>query len=203
MCIPKEDLARRIQSFKSDLAILNAVDMARRHVVFGECAAIDAEEYFRLRTLVAGKFEVHPNDVLIVGSGKLGFSIAPSKRYQPFGDSSDLDVVIISERFFDLAWTDVHRYFSHGGYWEQSDKFRDYLFSGWFRPDKLPPDQKFPFGKEWWEFFNEISASREFSTSRIRGAIYKNWYFLEAYQQKAIDGCARALELNEEDVDED
>jgi hypothetical protein len=185
------DLDSRVDQFKHDLAILDPIDVARRYIVFGECAVISNNEYFRLRTTVARRFDLHPNDVLVVGSGKLGFSIAPKKRYRPFGDRSDLDVVIISEKFFDLVWMDVHRYFEQGGFWEHADDFREYLFRGWIRPDKLPPDQHFDFAKSWWEFFNSLSSSREYSTARIRGAIYKNWYFLEAYQQLAITGCAR------------
>ncbi|XZE35321.1 hypothetical protein SH501x_000811 [Pirellulaceae bacterium SH501] len=181
---------------------LSAIEITRRHVVFGECAVIQPEEYFRLRSTVAAQYDLHPNDVLVVGSGKLGFSIAPKKRYRLFRDSSDLDVVIISERFFDIVWQDVHRYFSQGGYWENASDFREYLFRGWIRPDKLPPDHKFPFGKTWWEFFNTISASRDFSISRIRGAIYRNWYFLEAYQELAISECARQLISEPEETDE-
>jgi hypothetical protein len=163
---------------------------------------IQPDEYFRLRSAVAAKYGLHPNDVLVVGSGKLGFSIAPKKRYRHFLDSSDLDVVIISERLFDIVWQDVHRYFDQGGYWEHADDFRTYLFRGWIRPDKLPPDHKFPFGKAWWEFFNALSASRDFSISRIRGAIYRNWYFLEAYQELAISECARQLVIENEAFNE-
>ena len=192
----------RIAAFKDDLATLSPIEITRRHVVFGECAVIQPEEYFRLRSTVAAQYDLHPNDVLVVGSGKLGFSIVPKKRYRPFCDSSDLDVVIISERLFDIVWQDVHRYFDQGGYWEHADSFREYLFRGWIRPDKLPPDHKFPFGKTWWEFFNGISASRDFSISRIRGAIYRNWYFLEAYQELAIAECARQLITENETPDE-
>ena len=191
------DFQTRIDVFKRDLASYDAIDIARRHIIFGECAVMSPDDYFRLRTTIARKFDIHPNNVLIVGSAKLGFSIAPHKRYRAFCDESDLDVVIISERFFDLVWIDLHRYFTEGGYWEHSDEFREYLFRGWIRPDKLPPDQHFPFGREWWDFFNALSASREFTTARIRGAIYKNWYFLESYQRITIAGCARELQVSE------
>lgn len=191
--IKDEELNERIATFKRDLIRFDAIEISRRHIVFGECAVIDPDEYFRLRSVVARRYDLHPNDVLVVGSGKLGFSIAPSKQYRPFSDESDLDVVIISERLFDIVWQDVHRYFNQGGYWEHANAFQQYLFRGWLRPDKLPPDHKFPFGKAWWEFFNHLSASREYSISRIRGAIYRNWYFLEAYQELAISECARQL----------
>lgn len=189
----KIDLRGRLDKFRSALLALSAEDIVRRFIVFGDCAVVDPDEYFSLRSIVAKEFHLHPNDVLVVGSGKLGFSIAPQKRYRPFGDSSDLDVVIISDRFFDLVWSDVHRYSEQGGWWEGEAKFKEYLFRGWIRPDMLPPDQNFQFGRSWWEFFNKISASRDYSVSRIRGAIYKNWRFLESYQQIAVTGCLREI----------
>jgi predicted nucleotidyltransferase len=182
---------QRIDVFKLDLANRSVSEIVRRHIVFGECAAISPEKYFQLRTLVASTFGVHPNDVLIVGSAKLGFSIKPKKRYELFSESSDLDVVIISEKFFDLIWQDLHRYHETGGYWERFDEFCSYLFEGWIRPDMLPPDSQFVFAKDWWKFFNHISRSRAFSVSRVRGAIYKNWYFLESFQSQAVTLCAK------------
>ena len=184
----------RITQFKVDLRNYSSPDVARKHIIFGECATLSPEEYFRLRSCVATEHSVHPNEVIVIGSGKLGFSIAPQKRYRHFSHESDLDVVIISECFFDKCWNELFRFENQGGYWEKAAKFKNYLFQGWVRPDKMPPDTKFDFGKHWWEFFNEISASRQFSVSRIRGAIYKNWNFLEAYQCKAIDQCAKEIE---------
>ena len=56
----------RINAFKNDLTALSPIDIARRHVVFGDCAVIDPDEYFRLRSIVAVQYELHPNDVLVV-----------------------------------------------------------------------------------------------------------------------------------------
>lgn len=187
------DPAQTLDHFKRDLIEFAPVDIARRYVVFGDCAVINSDQYFSLRKVVAEQFQLHPNDVLVVGSGKLGFSIAPKKRYRMFGDYSDLDVVIVSSHFFDLVWKDVHRYSAQGGYWEDEASFKKYLFRGWIRPDMLPADHRFEFKTDWWEFFNSLSASREYSVSRVRGAIYKSWYFLESYQEIAISACAREL----------
>ena len=165
----------------------------RKHIVFGECAVISPEAYFCLRDTVAKKFSLHPNEVLVVGSAKLGFSIAPGKKYKIFGENSDIDVVIISSYFFELIWKNLRRYESQGGYWEYNESFKKFFFRGWIRPDKLPPDHKFEFAKEWWEFFNTLSVSREFDLVRIRGAIYKDWDFLESYQIVAINECIEQM----------
>lgn len=186
-------LGSRLEEFKSDLTRMTPLQIVRKHVVFGDCAAMSQQDYFQLRQAVSAKFDLHPNNVLVVGSGKLGFSIAPNKRYKLFGDRSDLDVVIVSDTLFDSVWRDLYRYSSTVGYWEREDEFRKFLFRGWIRPDKLPPDQHFEFSKLWWEFFNDLSASREYSASRVVGAIYRSWDFLESYQTIAINGCVRAL----------
>lgn len=187
------DTLLRIRKFKYDLTRRTSLDIARRHIFFGDCAVISSDEYFKLRTAVATEFGLHPNDVLVVGSAKLGFSIAPHKRYRAFGDSSDLDVVIVSKGLFDTVWQDLHRYSTQGGYWEKSADFKQYLFRGWIRPDKLPPDQNFDFARIWWTFFNRLSVSRQYSAARVTGAIYQSWYFLESYQTGAVDGCAEHL----------
>lgn len=192
--LSKDEINDHVTQFKGDLKVYSPRDLARRHVIFGDCATISPEVYYRLRSCVAEKYEIHPNEVIVIGSGKLGFSIAPNKRYRHFSHDSDLDVVIISERFFDKCWSEVFRFESQGGYWGNSIEFKKFLFRGWLRPDKLPPDSQFEFGRKWWEFFNGLSASRDFSVARIRGAIYRSWEFLETYQCQAIDQCAKELD---------
>lgn len=192
--LPEDTIEDSIAQFKLDLMNYSSLNIARKHIIFGECATISTEEYFALRSRIATAYSVHPNEVIVVGSGKLGFSIAPHKRYRHFSTDSDLDIVIISETFFDKCWIELFRFENQGGYWEKAVELKQYLFRGWIRPDKMPPNTKFDFGKRWWEFFNELSVSREYSVSRIRGGIYKNWSFLESYQCKAIDQCLKDTE---------
>ncbi len=187
------DMHRRILNFKRDIVDLTPLDVIRKNIIYGHPAAIDDSAYFALRSAVAAKYEIHPNEVLVVGSAKLGFSIAPSKRYRPFCDESDIDVVIVSDTLFSRIWRAVHHYEDHGGYWERGREFKDYLFQGWIRPDKLPPSRSFEFGNDWWEFFNTLSSSGNYSSVKIRGALYKDWYFLEAYQMRAVSSCADGI----------
>jgi hypothetical protein len=58
-------------------------------------------KYVIFREQVADQFAVGSQDVCIVGSAKLGFSPSPHKYGIPFKDTSDVDVVIISEPLFD------------------------------------------------------------------------------------------------------
>jgi hypothetical protein len=57
-------------------------------------------KYVIFREQVADRFDIGSQDVCIVGSAKLGYSPSPYKFGTPFAETSDVDVVIISEPLF-------------------------------------------------------------------------------------------------------
>lgn len=57
-------------------------------------------KYVIFREQVADQFNVGSHDVCIVGSAKLGFSPSPQRYGKPFSETSDVDVVVISEPLF-------------------------------------------------------------------------------------------------------
>ncbi len=179
----------RIHQFIEDLLVLPVATLVQKHITYGSCYILDSSTYFQLKSHVASKFGVHPNEVLVVGSGKLGFSIVHEKRYRPFGDSSDIDVAIISPDLFDKVWIEVFDYWRAGGYWPGQRDFEAYLFRGWLRPDKLPPERRFERCREWWEFFREVTGSGTYGPYKIRAGLYKSWHFMETYQALCIKEC--------------
>ena len=178
----------KIKRFKADLH-LDTTQIVRKHITMGESEVLTQDLHFELRNEVAEHFDINPADVLLVGSGKLGFSLAPQKRYQPFGDSSDLDLAIISDRLFDEVWHSVVDYKNGGRYWPKFNDFKHHFFSGWIRPDKLPPSGKFEFGKNWWKYFNDLTASGKFGPYKIAAGLYRERKFLEKYQSDCVDKC--------------
>jgi hypothetical protein len=189
-----DEIDRRIGVFKSDVVRLSVPLMVQKHITYGDAYALDQSAYFELKHKVSELFKLHPTEVLVVGSGKLGFSIVAAKRYRHFGNTSDIDVAIISSNLFDEIWSDVFVYWLSKAYWPSFEDFRRYLFRGWMRPDKLPPERSFARSREWWEFFRELSNSQQFGPYRIRGALYKSWYYLESYQAQCIAECRREIE---------
>jgi hypothetical protein len=178
-----------ISHFRAELGHRSVNELVQRYITFGDCVTLSAAVYFDLKTQVARHFSIHISEVLIVGSAKLGFSIAPDKRYRPFGETSDIDVVICSSTLFDLFWKDVFDYWARGEVWPSFGDFRKYLFRGWMRPDKLPPAPSFQLSQDWWEFFRGLTGSGTFGPYKITGALYKSWHFLESYQQKCVRDC--------------
>jgi hypothetical protein len=179
----------RIQSFRHELPLRDVSDLVQRHITHGECFTLSAASYIDLKSRIASKFGIHTSEVVVVGSAKLGFSIVPSKRYRPFGEYSDIDVALSSGDLFDAIWKDVFDYWARPEFWLGLDDFRKYLFRGWMRPDKLPPARSFARSQEWWEFFRQLTTGGDFGPYKITGALYKNWHFLEKYQQKCVRDC--------------
>lgn len=188
-------IEQRLAEFKADLIAYDPLRITRKYILTGDPFIIDGAKYVELKEAVASQFNIHPSEVYMVGSGKMGFSIKPTKRYCCFGDRSDIDLAIVSRDLFEKTWNEVHCYFESSGWWEKSTDFKNYLFHGWIRPDKFPSDSSFTYCKTWWEFFRELTATEIFGRNQIKAGIYYSMSFLESYQRICIDQCKRGLEL--------
>jgi hypothetical protein len=68
----------------------------------------DEQKYFKLKRTIAQKYGLNPQNVIMIGSAKLGFSISPLKLWKPFNDDSDIDMVTISPDVFDQFWKELY-----------------------------------------------------------------------------------------------
>ena len=186
------EIDAQIEAFRGDLRKMSVDDLVNRYVLHGECYIIDEPTYFELKKVVSEQFNIHPSQVYMVGSGKMGFSLKRTRRYHPFGDSSDLDLAIVSDGLFDEIWMEAFRFKRDGGYWEKEREFKDYLFRGWIRPDLLPASASFERTEEWWEFFRELTSSGNFGSYKISAGLYRAFEFLMAYQSISVSECKEA-----------
>jgi hypothetical protein len=191
----ENNIQERLRNFQSALISENTATIVRKFLTFGDSPILDHDKYYNLKAEVAEHFSIHPSEVLIVGSAKMGFSIAPNKRFRIFHDSSDIDVAIISNNLFDIIWQQVFDYWNESGIWEGSDIFMSYLFRGWIRPDKLPPYKTFNIRKDWWEFFRKLTQRQSYGPYKVAAGLYKSWYFFESYQSICVKSCKKDIEL--------
>jgi hypothetical protein len=192
----EDDIPKRIELFKSDLLALEAMAVVRKRIIFGSCFLLSPDISYELKAEVAKHFRIHPSEVLIVGSAMLGFTLAAEDRYRSFGDKSDIDVAILAPGLFDDIWRLLYDYERDGGDWTDARKFKEYLFRGWIRPDKLPVTDRFNIRSEWFEFFRELSASGRFGPYKVAAGLYKSWHFLENYQVVRVADCQSHLKEN-------
>jgi hypothetical protein len=198
-----------IDRFKADLQELDAGAMFDRYVAPDVCAApidFDAEN---LRQRIARRFQVPFENVMIVGSAKLGFTLREKvydegdrrPAFSPFSDESDVDVAIVSEALFDHIWKLCFQFWHTSGYqatqaaWGRGEDFRNYIFRGWMRPDMLPVETAVGYRRKWFEFFRRLISERAAGDYRVNAGLYRDEYFLRTYQSIALEEAKRRLRL--------
>lgn len=179
--------------FKSQLRdkTVSDLEIVQRYITHGSPFVFggDEDKYFKLKKTVGQKFGLNPQYVIMVGSGKLGFSMSPLKQWQPFHDESDIDMAIISSDIFENFWKELYGFnIKLTDRTEDQEKqyyrFLDYFFRGWLRPDVFP--FSYAGKKEWLDFFKSISYGEFGEHHKISGAVFHNWGFYEAYQTDNI-----------------
>ena len=190
---PTSKKKKTLSLFKTDLLRLDTLTIVRKHLLFGDTYSLPSDQYFELRREVADGFEIHPSEVIMVGSGKIGFSIVPTKRYRPFSDTSDIDLALLAPILFDEIWDQVYEFDHQKNFWPQANQFKKYFFRGWIRPDLLPNSKLLPLGNRWFDFFRLLTNSRKYGGIKISAALYKNWKFLESYQAICVNQCIEEI----------
>ena len=187
------EIAQRLKEFKADLMSMDSNQVFRKYFIEQPCFALDSEKQRALKTKISEMFNVNYTDVYIMGSAKLGFSIAAKKRYRAFGDYSDIDIAIISPHIFESYWKENVLYLYENpliGY-EIKNSFSKYVAQrGWIRPDFfVSPELK----NNWTEKFRVITASQQYGPYKITAGIYYDFMFLEKYQLQCIEQCKGEL----------
>lgn len=151
---------------------------------------------FQLHVATALDISNSPSSVLIVGSARTGFSLDPDRPFQPFGENSDIDVVVVHEGLFDhvwkmmLAWDYVtmRNRAHHENVWLWTRHAE--VWRGWFQPpgwdlrprggvqlsfpESLKPLREFSF--IWFSAFRSLSRYRhhpEISRRKVTARLYR------------------------------
>lgn len=172
-------------------------------------------EEFQFKKDIANSLGVHIRDIVIVGSGKLGFSLKPIKvndklvyNFNEFdyqfnldnnNDKSDLDVAIISGKLFDEQLIDLYAHtqgYSNYGYNNSLQKadFANYILKGWLRPDKVPNDYSINS-----EIIKVQQHYRTLIGRKVNIGLYKSWYFFENYHQNNINRI-KLIEISKNNI---
>jgi hypothetical protein len=100
------------EEFKENLKVYDSIYVYRKFLLghriwyffqtFGEKSY--AEKYDEFKLYMSNHLNLHVNNIAIVGSAKLGFSLSPKKKYSEFNLESDIDIVIVSSEIFRNSW---------------------------------------------------------------------------------------------------
>lgn len=157
---------------------------------FRKCPGIFEE----MRGWLAVKLNVHPKEFTLVGSARVGFSLAPYKYGKPFSEESDLDLVAVSLQLFDGFYSEFHEFCHDFGskviearspreqyLWEENIVFgRRNLPKGFFDTNKLPLQRKYQLssavGDAMWLLCQKLAVTADApKPKRASLRVYRDW----------------------------
>jgi hypothetical protein len=148
-------------------------------------SGFEPETYWAWKTLLAERIGVDPKDVLVTGSGAVGFSINPRKGWKAFDDASDLDVAVISTYHFDVAWRTLREIGSRRLTLTSRQKYhyREHktrlIYWGTIATDWILP--LLPFGKEWTAALEYMATVEPTKGREVKARVYRDYSSLRAY----------------------
>lgn len=133
------EAVRVADTFEGRAALINREVLDRIPHAFEGNEAL----YTGVRTHLAQALGAEVESVCLVGSGAVGFSLAPRNFTRAFHDESDLDFAVVSEQLFDEVWDKLllwghpvrHTVPADAQRWFR--RRQDEVFWGWLDPEKL------------------------------------------------------------------
>ena len=182
-----------LEEFKQHCITQKSDVLVQKYLIENETHFFDkikTGEEFDFKKDIASKLNVHIRDVIIVGSGKLGFSLKPEKDtpglylFNEFDSKkiSDLDVAIVSPTLFDNAIKNLYTYTSYyKNTWSDRNDLAKYVLKGKIASRFLPLD--FTLTKE----IANVQLDYQMKYGReVNIEVYKSWYFFETYHSENI-----------------
>jgi hypothetical protein len=169
--------------------------IVQKHIIEDETyffSKIIIGKEFEFKKDIAGILGVHIRDIVIVGSGKLGFSLKPDNSdvglylFKDFdhdsSKKSDLDVGVISSDLFDKEMKNLYDFMGfHGSLWDTRKDFAKYTLKGRIAIRFLPPSFKLT------DEVNKVVEKYKMEYGReVNIEIYKSWHYFETYHRENI-----------------
>ena len=159
-----------------------------------------AEVYQAMLRAISSGLQVSQNDICVVGSARIGFSLSPHKFGEPFGRYSDIDIIVVSSSLFDASWVDIltnrHarwsslRNITRNNLIDHKDKH--FIYNGWIYP--LNVAEALNIGNPWSRTFRGLSRIPELASRSIHSRLYRTWDHARAYHNRSLRQVLMATE---------
>lgn len=146
--------------------------------------------YHDIKVATSDALEVPVKNVAIVGSAKTGYSLTPGRNYSPFGDSSDLDLVIVSDTLFRELWESylefVNSSTGHAYAPVAKNVFRHFIS---IKAEDVKGDQLYYFSR-WISRVDKLRQSFQLNfklPSEVNYRVYDAWKYVEQYHVTGLN----------------
>ena len=131
-------------------------------------------------------------DICVVGSARLGFSLSPYKFGEPFNRYSDLDIIVVSSSLFDPSWLDIltnrrvpwSMLRSRTRQHLKEHRENHYIYNGWIIPHFVA--ETLAVGEQWVTTFADLSQIPFLSSRHISGRLYRTWEHARLYHRWSL-----------------
>ena len=181
-----------IKSIAYDILNLGERDFIIKYLLesenwyFGQNQNDSVPSMERLKEILSRHIGIAYNSILMVGSGKIGFSLSPHKPLKEFDDDSDIDIAIVSNRLFCNIWDEIRRA-SQNAFIPYYGEISNSIFKGYINEKKFC---EIDSARTYWnqtidKANKEIGENlRIYNTINYR--IYRSWEDLEEYHLKGM-----------------
>jgi len=202
-----------VDKLKEDLHNLEAKEFYKKYILksnnwyfetvlsIPEKNVIDVMDDFK--EIVSSNLDVDFNGVTMVGSGKLGYSLAPKKKFKQFEldteseNKSDIDIAIVSPEIFDYFWRLLRQSFTIKDKYAY-DFISTEIYRGYLNESSL---KKISECRKEWQLLsskcNKMLKSKLYFKHNITYRIYRNWKDFEEYNLISIKSAQREVRKNE------
>ena len=164
----------------------------------------DEPTYLAFRERVSYALKTTAEDVHIVGSASVGFSLGPDTYPREFHEYSDIDVAVVSTDLFDTVWFSLlkwghpRRHSLPAPEKNWYDERQREVFWGWLTPHHLS-FRTIRFQRDlqtardlrtnWFSLFQGMGAQfpdTELARREVSGRLYRTWDHLVGYQSESL-----------------
>jgi len=157
----------------------------------------DRIKYIKWKEDLGSKLGIDSKAISFTGSSCTGFSLNPSKSFRVFGNHSDIDIAIVSDLHFDIAWNALRnigvRQLTLS--YKQKVSLQDHrirlIYWGTIATDKIL--ELLPFGVDWSLILIEMSKLAPVNGRTINIRLYKDYDSLRAYHVNNLDNLRTQL----------
>lgn len=185
-----------IDTIKSDVVTLSTKDFLIKYLLksdnwyFSEYLGLDSYMSIKrmecLKEILNDKLGVAYHNVLMVGSGKIGYSLSPFKKFKAFDEDSDIDIAIISIKMFNELWAKIRLASTeeHISY----NSITSSIFRGFINEKHF---SNIAFARQYWNNqildLNRCIQEDVGIRHQINYRIYRSWEDLEDYHINGIN----------------
>lgn len=193
----KEDTHELLKRIKDDLIAISPAVFASKWIMERTPYIFQGKEieYYEWKHKMASGIQVDARDIIITGTACLGYSLNPNKNFKKFNDKSDIDVGIISNYYFDIAWHELRnqKYYKLDNHMKRAveDHKNRLIYWGTIATDKILPILS--FGKRWNEVVVQLKCKPPINGRDINYRIYKDNQSFRDYQINGIKECQEII----------